>query len=242
MLQRADQPLHRAQIDPRQGAVGGRGQGGELLERRHPLRSRRVREPKERLRPAHRPDTDVGDLFRRGRQVLHRAELSTGDRKDVHRPEQGRRQQAVCAAEARFGRAEVSLRRAGKDGVRGQTRLADWTAASPWRMWSAATTDVDDDGGRPDHHEGDHDGRDLPTSAEDVGARSRPGARSSRGPRRAVPRARRSSPLAAYCGTPVYRGTRRRSRVNISRLCHYLRSGCVPSLGDGHSGGIVWPL
>ena len=31
-------------------------------------------------------------------------------------------------------------RRAGQDAVRGQTRRADWTAASPWWMWSAATT------------------------------------------------------------------------------------------------------
>ena len=45
MLQRADEALYRAQIDPGQGAMGGSGQRGELLQHRHPLGARRVGEP-----------------------------------------------------------------------------------------------------------------------------------------------------------------------------------------------------
>ena len=71
MLQWADEALYGAQIDSRQRVVGGCRQGGELLEHRDTLGSRRVGEPEERLGLANRTDAGVCDLLCGPGQVLH---------------------------------------------------------------------------------------------------------------------------------------------------------------------------
>ena len=176
-------------------------------------------------------------------EVLHRAELATGHREDVDRPEEGRGQEAVRGAEARLGRAERSGRCAGQDSVGGQ--------ALPGRLHRGlAVVDVvggdhhvDDGGHRPDHHERHHGGGDLPPSGETpapsgvglLGPGGEVGARSAR--------ARRSSPGGAYCGHAGDRGNRGLvSRTDyIGR--HTCRSQCsllesVPT----RERGIVRPL
>ena len=92
----------------------------------------RVREAQQCLGSADGADADVGHLLGRSRQVLHRAELATGDRKDVDRPEQGRRQQAVRAAEARL-RPSGGTRRARRTGCRRPRGPAGPTARPPRR-------------------------------------------------------------------------------------------------------------
>src|SRR5580704_13851064 len=102
MLQRADEALYGAQIDPSQGAVGGRRQRSELLQHCDALGSRRVGESEKRLGLPYRTDAGVCDLLCGAGEVLDRAELATCHREDVDRPEERRGEEAVRSAEARL--------------------------------------------------------------------------------------------------------------------------------------------
>ena len=117
MLQRADEALYGAQIDPGQGAMSGSGERGELLQHRHTLGASRVGEAQERLGLADRTDAGLCDLLCGPGQVLDRAELASGHREDVDRPEHGRGQEAVRAVEARLGGTERCDRSTGQDCV-----------------------------------------------------------------------------------------------------------------------------
>ena len=143
-------------------------------------------------------DARPGDLLGCSRQVLHRAQLATGHRNHVDRPEQGGGQEVVRRAEAGRGRVEGPDRGAGQDSVGGE--------ALPGRLdGRLALVDVlsgqhhlHDGGDRPDHHERHDDDDDLPPCGA---ARARRAAR---------PRDRRQVGLGARIArlAVVHRGER----------------------------------
>jgi hypothetical protein len=168
---RTDKRLVRAQIDPSQGAVGGRGQGGQLLQGGDPVGPGRVRQAEKGLGSTDRTDPDVGHLLGGAGQVLDRAELAPGDRKHVDGPEQGRRKEPVRAREVGLGRPERTDGRSGQDAVRREALSGRLHRVLPAADVVGGHHHIDDRCHSPDHQERDHGGGDLPSSGEPPPAR-----------------------------------------------------------------------
>ena len=124
---------------------------------------------------------------------------------------------------------------------------ADWTAASPWWMWSAATTTS------------------MTAATAQITTRAitaavilhrlvwrrRPGAPAGPDPAPrsdCAPPARRSSPRGAYCGSPVRLWRSDRRRVDFKHWRHGCLSGVLPlkehrkSASEGNCAAVVSPL
>ena len=130
--ERTDKCLVRTQVDPGQGAVGGRRQRGELLQGGYPVGPGRVRQAQEGLGSTDGADADLRHLLGGSREVLHRAELATGDRKHVDRPAAAARRAARARWRNRTG-PYGGTRQVLRTGCRPPTGPAGPTAPPPRR-------------------------------------------------------------------------------------------------------------
>ena len=184
----------RSTVD--QGDVGGRRQRGELSQGGDAVRPSGVGQAKQCLGPVDRDGARPGDLFGRSREVLHRTQLSPRDGKDVDRPEQGRRQQAVGRTEAADCRVEGRERRPRQDAVGREPLLGRLHRRLTLPDVARGQHQDDGDRRRPEHHDRHHGDDDLRAAVKRPASAPRPEARrtSGRPPRRSVPPARRFPP------------------------------------------------
>ena len=148
--------LEGPRFDMAQGGMGRGRQIGQAGERRDPVRSRGMGQLEEGLGLAHGLDPGPGDVTGRRREILHGSQLAAEDRKDVHRPQHRRGQEAVRRGEVGLGCAQRGQRRPGQEAVGRKLALRILHLIGALADVASGQEDIECGRRHPDHDQGQH--------------------------------------------------------------------------------------